>query len=172
MEGGRLPLTLGVAEKTRSRRVPFPKRVTSREVAVTERIVKLVILWLALGFVLASAQNREQPPPIRPVEGANIFKDFCAPCHGLDGRGKGPVSRNLKQEVPDLTRLSRRNGGKFPAGQVRNTLMFGGNQALTAHGSRGMPIWGPIFHEIEFDRDLGYVRLEDVTKYLESIQRK
>jgi hypothetical protein len=35
-----------------------------------------------------------------------------------------------------------------------------------------MPIWGPIFHEIEFDRDLGNVRLENVTKYLESIQRK
>ena len=82
------------------------------------------------------------------------------------------MSRNLKREVPDLTRLSRQNGGEFPASQVRNTLMFGGGQPRAAPGSKAMPIWGPIFHAIEFDQDLGDVRLENVTKYLESIQRK
>ena len=50
--------------------------------------------------------------------------------------------------------------------------MFGGDQPQAAHGSRVMPIWGPIFHRIEFDQDLGNVRLENVVKYLESIQRK
>ncbi|MBZ5689996.1 MAG: cytochrome c [Acidobacteriia bacterium] len=138
-----------------------------------ERITTLVIFWSALSVVLSSAQNREQqPPPIRPVEGANIFQDFCAACHGHAGRGKGPVSPSLKKAVPDLTRLSRQNGGQFPATRVRNTLMFGGDQPQSAHGSKVMPIWGPIFHQIEFDRDLGNVRLENVVKYLESIQRK
>ena len=137
-----------------------------------ERRVPLIMFWLALGFVLASAQNRDQQPPIRPVEGANIYRDFCASCHGHDGRGNGPFSRNLKQEVPDLTRLSRRNGGTFPVGRVRSKLAFGGDDPLPAHGSKAMPIWGPIFHQIEFDRDLGNVRLENVTKYVESIQRK
>jgi mono/diheme cytochrome c family protein len=81
-----------------------------------ERIPTLVMFWLAMSFLLAPAQNSDQqPPPVRPVEGANIFQDFCASCHGQDGRGNGPVSRNLRQAVPDLTRLSRRNGGKFPA---------------------------------------------------------
>jgi hypothetical protein len=82
------------------------------------------------------------------------------------------VSKALKGAVPDLTRLSRRNGGTFPALHVRNTITFGTDDLLSAHGSKEMPIWGPIFHEIEFDRDLGNVRLETVTKYLESIQRK
>jgi hypothetical protein len=50
--------------------------------------------------------------------------------------------------------------------------MFGGDELLSAHGSKVMPIWGSIFHEIEFDQDLGNVRLENVTQYLESIQRK
>lgn len=139
---------------------------------LTERIMVAVMLWLALGFVLGAAQDRDQPSPLRPVDGANIFKDFCTSCHGSDGRGKGPVSRTLKQEVPDLTRLSRRNGGRFPANQARETLMFGRSKALPAHGTSAMPIWGPIFHQIEFDRDLGNVRVEEVTKYLESIQRK
>ena len=138
-----------------------------------KRIPTLVMFWLALSFALASAQNSDQQPPkVRPVEGANIFQDFCASCHGRDGRGNGPVSRNLRQAVPDLTRLSSRNGGKFPASRVRSKLMFGGDQPLPAHGSKAMPIWGPIFHQIEFDQDLGNVRIENVTKYVESIQRK
>jgi mono/diheme cytochrome c family protein len=145
----------------------------SLEAAMWKRITTLVIFWGALSVVLSSAQNKEQQPsPIRPVEGANIFQDFCAACHGQDGRGKGPVSPNLRKAVPDLTRLSRQNGGKFPATHVRNTLMFGGDQPPAAHGSKVMPIWGPIFHQIEFDQDLGNVRLENVVKYLESIQRK
>ncbi|MGD0793416.1 MAG: c-type cytochrome [Terriglobales bacterium] len=133
----------------------------------------LVLVLLVSVVVSASAQIRNQrQPPIRPVDGASIFRNYCAACHGLDGRGNGPVSKALKRGVPDLTRLSQRNGGAFPAIHVRTTIMFGSDDLLPAHGSKEMPIWGPIFHEIEFDQDLGNVRLENVTKYLESIQRK
>jgi len=82
------------------------------------------------------------------------------------------VSKALKQEVPDLTRLSLRNHSTFPIIHVQTTIMFGADNLLPAHGSKEMPVWGPIFHEIEFDQDLGNVRLENVIKYLESIQRK
>ena len=137
------------------------------------RVPMLVLASLVAVVVSASAQIRNQPqPPIRPVEGASIFRNYCAACHGLDGRGNGPLSKTLRREVHDLTRLSQRNGGAFPAVHVRTTIMFGADDLIPAHGSKEMPIWGPIFHEIEFDRDLGNVRLENVTKYLESIQRK
>ena len=82
------------------------------------------------------------------------------------------MSKPLKGKVPDLTKLSRRNGGVFPATQVRTTIMSGSDDLLPALGSKQMPIWGPIFHDIEFDQDLGNVRLENITRYLESIQRK
>jgi mono/diheme cytochrome c family protein len=138
-----------------------------------QRRVPMVILVLLVSVVVsASAQIRNQrQPPIRPVDRASIFQNYCAACHGLDGRGNSPVSKALKREVPDLTRLLQRNDGPFPAIHVR-TIMFGADDLLPAHGSKEMPIWGPIFHEIEFDQDLGNVRLENVTKYLESIQRK
>ena len=137
------------------------------------RAPMLLLLLLVSEVVSAFTQTRNQrQPPIRPVDGASIFRNYCAACHGLDGRGNGPVSKVLKREVPDLTRLSHRNGGAFPAIHVRTTIMFGADDLLPAHGSKAMPIWGPIFHEIEFDQDLGNVRLENVTKYLESIQRK
>lgn len=134
----------------------------------------MVLLILLVSVVVsASAQIRNQrQSPIRPVNGISIFGNYCAACHGLDGRGNGPVSKALKRDVPDLTRLSVRNHGTFPAIHVRTIIMFGADDLLPAHGWKEMPIWGPIFHEIEFDQDLGIVRLENVTKYLESIQRK
>lgn len=137
------------------------------------RVPMFVVVSIAALIVCAAGQPANHfPPVIRPVDGTGIFRIYCATCHGLDGRGYGPVSKALKGEVPDLTRLSQRNDGAYPAMHVRNTIMFGTDDLLPAHGSKEMPIWGPIFHELEFDRDLGHVRLENITKYLESIQRK
>jgi mono/diheme cytochrome c family protein len=136
--------------------------------------LRVPMLFL-LGTVVVSASAQTTPqrqPPMRPVDGVTIFRNNCAACHGLAGQGDGPVSKVLKRSVPDLTRLSQRNGGAFPAIHVRTTITFGADDLLPAHGSKTMPIWGPIFHEIEFDQDLGNVRLENITKYLESIQRK
>jgi mono/diheme cytochrome c family protein len=137
------------------------------------RVPMLLLVLIASLVVSASAQVSNPPQPaVRPVEGVSIFRNNCAACHGLNGRGKGPVAKALKRDVPDLTRLSQRNEGAFPAIHVRNTIMFGADDLLPAHGSKDMPIWGPVFHEIDFDQDLGNVRLENITKYLESIQRK
>jgi mono/diheme cytochrome c family protein len=140
---------------------------------VAQQIISLTLFLLLLECGIAPAQVSEgQRPPMRPVDGASVYQNYCAACHGMDGRGKGPVSGALRQEVPDLTTLSRRNGGKFPGDQVKDTIAFGDGKLIAAHGSKDMPIWGPTFHEIEFDRDLGNVRLENVTSYLASIQRK
>jgi hypothetical protein len=45
-----------------------------------------------------------------------------------------------------------------------------GEEVIASHGSREMLIWGPIFHQVESDVDRGNVRLENLLKYLESIQ--
>jgi len=139
-----------------------------------QRRVQMLRLILMVSLVVSAfAQIKNPPQPaVRPIEGASIFRNNCAACHGLDGRGKGPLSRVLKQDVPDLTRLSQRNGGVFPAVHVRNTIEFGADTLVPAHGSKDMPIWGPIFHEIDSDQDFGNVRLENITRFLESIQRK
>ncbi len=137
-----------------------------------QRRVPTLLLVLLVSLAVSAQISNQQQPAIRPVEGATIFRNYCASCHGIDGRGKGPVARALKRDVPDLTRLSLRNGGACPGIHVRTIIMFGGDELLSAHGSKEMPMWGSIFHEIEFDQDLGNVRLENVTKYLESIQRK
>lgn len=110
----------------------------------------------------------EQLTPLIPsVKGPDLFRTYCASCHGVDGKGKGPAAPALKGSVPDLTLLSKRNRGKFPAAHVREVIIGG---QVVAHGSREMPIWGPIFHQVEGDQDWGNVRVENLVKYLASIQ--
>jgi mono/diheme cytochrome c family protein len=135
------------------------------------RITKLVLFLIVIS-ILAIAQISERTVPLHPIGGETVFRYYCGSCHGADGRGKGPVAGALRQPVPDLTTLSRRNNGTFPTERVKNTILFGEAQLILAHGSEQMPIWGPTFHEIEFDEDFGNVRLENVTNYIASFQRK
>jgi hypothetical protein len=74
----------------------------------------------------------------------------------------------LNSKPADLTALAKSNRGQFPSAHVRKTIL--GDDSFAAHGSRDMPIWGPIFHQIESDQDFGNVRVENLVKYLESIQ--
>ncbi len=120
-------------------------------------------------------QNAQQAPDaqkqqnlIRSLEGVDLYKAYCASCHGITGKGDGPVAPTLKSTVADLTAIARTNGGVFPEARVRRIIM--GEGMIASHGSREMPVWGPIFHQIEEDVDRGNVRLENLVKYLESIQ--
>jgi mono/diheme cytochrome c family protein len=108
---------------------------------------------------------------IYSVKGPDLFRAHCAACHGLDGKGGGPVGQTLKVRPADLTLLAKNSGGAFPEAHIR-TIISGDAPTLLSHGSREMPIWGPIFHQVETDQDFGNVRLQNLIKYLESIQQK
>ena len=105
------------------------------------------------------------------IEGSRIFQYRCAACHGVDGRGHGSASATLNHKPANLTLISQRNGGKFPYEQVKE-IIEGKQESRLARGERQMPLYGPIFHEIDADQDWGEVRLDAITKQLESIQQK
>jgi cytochrome c len=107
---------------------------------------------------------------ITSLKGADLYHAHCAPCHGDNGKGRGPVVPALSVPVPDLTTIAQRGGGKFPAERVRKIIT--GDEVYAAHGSRDMPVWGPLFHQIDDDRDYGFIRLNNLTEYLRSIQQK
>jgi mono/diheme cytochrome c family protein len=133
-----------------------------------------LLFLLFLPAILLSAtwsQDRTPSTAYNTIEGAKIFQYRCAMCHGVDGRGHGPDSVVLKHQVPDLTLISQRSDGKFPYQQVKDVIV-GEKTGLLSQGNRQMPIWGPIFHEVESDQDWGEVRLEAITRHVESIQQK
>ena len=75
-----------------------------------------------------------------PTAGQEEFRNHCAACHGLTGRGDGPIGPLLKTPAPNLALIADRNGGKFPFQQVYDTI--DGSNVLAAHGNRDMPLWG------------------------------
>ena len=154
-------------------RKPEPRKPEPRKREPPPPAILAVALLLAFGAMAVQAQTKgtvAQAPQslIYSIKGPDLYRAYCASCHGLTGRGDGPAAPALKTKIPDLTLLARNNGGMFPTARVRK--MISGDEVLASHGSREMPIWGPIFHQVEEDRDFGAVRLANLAKYLESIQ--
>jgi len=132
-----------------------------------------------LSFAVAvAAQNQPQTTikhvPVKatsPTSGAEMYKTYCAVCHGIDGKGNGPAAAALKTAPTDLTSLSKSNGGKYPEMKVASTIRGEGN--LPAHGTAEMPVWGQLFwgmshgHESEVQQ-----RVANLTKYIEGMQAK
>jgi len=119
-----------------------------------------------------SRQKSGQPsgPLIHSLQGPDLYRAYCASCHGAEAQGNGPVAAALTTKPSDLTTIAQRNGGTFPADRVRKIIA--GEEVLPAHGTREMPIWGPIFHQVQEDRDYGHIRLQNLTDYLQSLQKK
>jgi mono/diheme cytochrome c family protein len=137
--------------------------------------VALTLGCFLLSGASAMAQTKSVPQKsyeqlIFSVRGPDLYRAHCAACHGLDGKGNGPVAGELKTRPADLTALAQKNGGKFPIERVQK-FVSGDDPTLLTHGPREMPVWGPIFHQIEEDQDLGNVRLQNLIKYLASIQK-
>jgi len=156
--------------KTRESTMTTDKRFFKRALLFVLTVAFVGVVLLAAGKQSQTAPNpgEQSTPLIRSVKGPDLFRAYCASCHGLDAKGAGPAASALNAKLPDLTLLRRKNHGRFPAARAREVIT--GEQVVAAHGSREMPIWGPIFHQVEADEDWGNVRLDNLMKYLESIQ--
>jgi mono/diheme cytochrome c family protein len=118
--------------------------------------------------VQTSPGNEDAIPVTRSFSGVEMYKTWCASCHGLQGKGDGPAAAALKIPPADLTRLAKKNGGKFPMEKVRNYI--DGAKEVASHGSRDMPVWGSFFLRLGQD-DVTY-RIVTLSNYVASLQVK
>lgn len=102
------------------------------------------------------------------IKGQHLFAQYCASCHGKDGKGEGPVAMALKGTPPDLTMLQP-PGEKFPFYEVQTKI--DGEKAVTAHGTSRMPVWGTVLRHThgELEKE---AQIYSLVKYLESIQQQ
>jgi len=121
----------------------------------------------------AGQQTAGTPSPlvIPSMSGGDLFRFYCASCHGRDGKGDGPIAAALTRRPPDLTTIARRNGGPFPTDQVAG-FVTGNREPTLAHGSAEMPVWGPIFRALDRQDRMNRIRIENVVAFIESIQSK
>jgi mono/diheme cytochrome c family protein len=99
------------------------KATRSRLFVVAALLVSQTVVW---------AQNIDV--------GEMEYLSSCAPCHGRNANGKGPLADQLKVPPSDLTQLAKKNGGAFPMKTLYEKI--DGRQEVKAHGTREMPIWG------------------------------
>jgi mono/diheme cytochrome c family protein len=89
--------------------------------------------------VWAQAGGEILSPSGQVTNGILEFRRYCASCHGISGKGDGPVAQSLNPRPTNLTLLSRNNGGKFPRQHVIDVIS--GVSVVAAHGDRAMPVW-------------------------------
>jgi mono/diheme cytochrome c family protein len=126
-------------------------------------------------LVCAAAQDNKQikktaPHPTTAVSGKVLYGQYCAVCHGVDGKGSGPAATALKQHPTDLTQMSRQNKGTFPEEQFMK--MMNGEVATAAHGSADMPVWGTDFRNTTTSLTLAQDRIYSLMNYIEELQAK
>jgi hypothetical protein len=128
-----------------------------------------VSLVVVLGLIsgTSGAQQRDV------AEAGKVpYRQYCASCHGLDGKGNGNMAKLLKVKPADLTQLSAKHDGFFPFWDVYRAI--DGRKGIWGHGPRDMPIWGTVFKQ-EASPDRGadlqaYARMLEIVYYIESIQ--
>jgi mono/diheme cytochrome c family protein len=129
---------------------------------------------MVLGIVVAAAPGLgAQDKPSRGSDaysGKELFKTYCAACHGTTAKGDGPLADNLRKRPPDLTRFAQQNAGTFPSQKVYQII--DGRQPLNGHGGPDMPVWGDAFkasREGSSDESVK-ARIDAIVKYLETLQ--
>jgi len=136
----------------------------------------LAIVFFASTPQLGTAQEvKVKKVPIiqsDPGSGQQMFYDYCAPCHGVTGKGDGPAVPALKTPPANLTLLAKGNGGKYPAEHFTNVLQFG--TSTPAHGSKDMPIWGRLFTSLSASHGTApaesALRINKLSEYVKSLQ--
>jgi mono/diheme cytochrome c family protein len=132
--------------------------------------VIVAILFVALtgvGVFTTQAVNASQAKG-KNNRGRQLYVTYCASCHGEDAKGNGPAAPALKTAPANLTAIAKVDG-KFPALKVQRIIS--GDDFITGHGSREMPIWGDIFRKQRV-ATISTSNVYALTKYVESIQAK
>jgi mono/diheme cytochrome c family protein len=152
----------------------------SRTCSTRRTSMRYSLLFAALLMLAGSthAQSKtgarqDQLPPEFVPSGKDMFKQYCAACHGIDAKGHGPARAALKVPAADLTQLTKRHGqdGQFPYEYVSNVLRFG--PGVAAHGSSDMPTWGGIFQYMDnYNQAVVRKRIKNLCDFLATLQEK
>ena len=144
------------------------------------KFISLAVIVVTISaFAVAQQAPAQTPPTVKHVpivntpsdSGKEMFKSYCAVCHGGDGKGNGPAASAMKTPPIDLTVLAQKNGGKYPSAHVASVIR--GQGALASHGSADMPVWGPLFSSIS-QGHTGQVqqRVANLVEYIGTLQAK
>jgi len=139
----------------------------------TRCALSLMFATLFLAGTTSGQEKTVEKVPMRhtsPASGAEMYRSYCAACHGPNGKGDGPAASALKTPPADLTTLAKRHDGTFPKNEVYETIS--GQHTVSAHGSKEMPVWGNLFRSVDPHQGITMMRINNLTDYIASLQQR
>ncbi len=97
--------------------------------------------WAAVGVADTSTQRAID----ENHAGFEVYRVYCAACHGVFADGKGPVAPALTSPPVDLSRLSERYGSPLRSKELAEVI--DGRTMARSHGTSDMPVWGERLYE-------------------------
>jgi hypothetical protein len=141
-------------------------------------LASLVLSAAALSMAQETNKTIKKVPITQTSAGSGkeMFNAYCASCHGASGKGDGPAASEFKTPPANLTIICPQSQcGKFPNGYISQVLE-NGVQNSKGHGSKDMPVWGPLFSALSGASASKtaevQLRINNLSKYIESIQVK
>lgn len=131
----------------------------------------LLLVHLTDGIEVSARQLQNRVPESGSVlRGADLYRTYCASCHGAGARGDGPLSDSMRRRPQNLTEIAKRNKGVYAPELVYRII--DGRQNVAGHGGPDMPVWGDAFMRTHGNPDEASVRLriQGLVDYLETIQ--
>ena len=132
------------------------------------------LLGVAIAALAAAGANAQQTTETFSgvKTGPEVYKTYCASCHGVSARGDGPLATHLRFSPPDLTLLAKKNGGTFDDAQVHRII--DGRKAVKGHGGPDMPVWGDAFKRSGegYSEEAVKARIDGLVTHLKSLQRQ
>jgi mono/diheme cytochrome c family protein len=129
---------------------------------------RFMLLTVALAMGLA-APRRATAEPQAPssYSGEADYRVFCASCHGASAKGDGVLAGSLRKRPADLTQLSKKNEGVFPADATFKTIESG-------HEVADMPGWSAVLAKSQESagEEAAKARIRALVTYLETLQPK
>lgn len=134
---------------------------------------RLALLLAGAALVAGLVPARAAEPGSPASAGEVWYRQYCASCHGMDGRGAGPAAQAFATAPTDLTTLGARHGTPLPEAKVAEYI--DGQKMVVAHGRYDMPVWGRTLRE-ELPAGLGNLparrmMISLIVDYLATIQR-
>lgn len=120
----------------------------------------LQVLFATVGILTVYAG----PPPA--YEGRSLYVSYCLLCHGVEGKGDGPLAKAMEISPADLTTTVRSRsdtvllkiitgeGGQTITGRDRHNLI-----------SDAMPEWKNIFDKTQLTSLIAYLRFMGRSKH-------
>jgi len=120
---------------------------------------------MVLTLFAASAAEVSGNPPLA-YEGRRLFVSYCQLCHGVDGKGGGPLARTMKISPADLTVTVRSRSDTI----LRKIITGEGRQTITGRDrhnilSEAMPEWKDVFDESQIKALIAYLRFLSRAKH-------